>query len=114
MTADISFAELQANLPNNTLIYGDNDVKISIKAMIGSDVNGLDRKVAQALSTLLLAAAKAQAFYNARNTPELSSYHPPTYGIPTTDGSGGLTALRVQTLTVQVPLNSDEITGVTF
>ena len=113
--SDISFHELAQQLPSNAIVASGDTVLIDLKRLMGeSAVATPDRKVGEALSKLLVAAAKTQDVYNQTAAQPLNSYFHPSYGIPTQTEGGGLYAIRTHYLTVQLPLNLSEITGVTF
>ncbi len=113
--ADLSFTQLAAALPANSLTETADDVTISLKTVMGeASVQLADTKVAEGLSKLLSAASTAQVTYNTANDPDLNSYPAPSFGTPVSDGSGGFQATITHTLNVQAPLDTNEITGQTI
>ncbi|NER80900.1 MAG: hypothetical protein F6K42_15290 [Leptolyngbya sp. SIO1D8] len=110
--ADLSITDLAAQLPANSFTESADDVTLSMKTLMGeTSVQLADEKVAEFVSKLLAGAAGAQVAYNDANPTTLSSYPNPTFGTPIADGQGGFVATRNHTVSVRVPLNSDEITA---
>lgn len=115
MIADLSFAALDQALPDGAIVEDvpNNDVKISLKVLMNEANVALgDSKVSEAVSKLLDACAKAQVAFNTASPVDLNSYPFPTPGIPTQDSDGNWFATFTHTVSVTIPLNRDQTSGV--
>ncbi|NJO51975.1 MAG: hypothetical protein HC840_24060 [Leptolyngbyaceae cyanobacterium RM2_2_4] len=115
MAIDLTFANLEAALPPGSVVddVATNDIKISLKALMGeAAVDFADPKVSEAISKLLDGCAKAQTAFNAASATDLNSYPAPTPGIPTQDADGNWYASFTHSVTVNIPLNRNETSGV--
>lgn len=106
---DLTFSNVSAKLPSNSITASDGDVLISVKAVCGeSSVNLSDQKLGEFLAKFLEACSKAQTDYNAINTPKFRSYNPPAAGAPFVDSdSGDYYSTFTYTVSVDIPLNRD-------
>ena len=114
---DLSFTEVQAKLPSGTIVADttNNDVKISLKALMNeSSVAMADEKVGEAIAKFLDACASAQDDYNTStsNTEDLQSYPAPAAGAPIRNTLGVYESTFAYTVSVNVPLNRDQIQAV--
>lgn len=111
--ADLSVQQLIDKLPASTATETADDVTISLKTLMGeTSVQLADEKVAEFFTKLLGAASAAQVDYNAANETNLTGYPNPTFGTPTSDGSGNIFSRRTHTVSVNVPVDVDETVGV--
>lgn len=113
--ADLTFSNLDSELPSGTLTQTADDVTISLKALTGEAAIQLtSEKVSEAISKLLAACANAQTTYNAGSPPsQLSSYPQPTLGAPRLVGTDYVST-RTHTVSVVAPLQLDEISANTL
>jgi len=113
--ADLTFTQIAATAPANaiTLDADNNDVVISLKALMGETSVALaDPKVGEAISKLLDAASAAQVAYNADsgNAKDLRSYPAPSVGTPVRDTTSGVySSTFTYTTSVAIPLNKDTV-----
>ncbi|NJL39029.1 MAG: hypothetical protein HC833_21840 [Leptolyngbyaceae cyanobacterium RM1_406_9] len=115
MAIDLTFANLETAVPSGAIFRDEtnSDIKISLKALMGENaVNWGDAKVSEAISKLLDGCSKAQTAFNAASATDLNSYPAPTPGIPTQDADGNWYASFTHTVTVNIPLNRNETSGV--
>jgi hypothetical protein len=115
MALDLTFGLLASSLPDDSIIVdaANNDIKISLKALMDETaVTISDSKVSEFVSKLLDGCSKAQSNFNASSSTDLNSYPAPTPGIPTQDANGIWYASFTHTVTVNVPLNRNETSGV--
>jgi hypothetical protein len=115
MAVDLTFGDLEDNTPPGSIIIdaANNDIRISLKALMGEAAVAMaDAKVSEAISKLLDSCAKAQVAFNAASATDLNSYPSPTPGIPTQDANGNWYASFTHTVTVNIPLNRNETSGV--
>ena len=113
--ADLTLQQLADAAPEDAITVSGSDVVISLGTLTGESTLSLtDEKVGEALSKLLQAAADAQTEYNQTASAQLNSYPTPTLGTPIADDSGQFFSTKTHTVTIQAPLNLDEITGVTI
>jgi hypothetical protein len=117
--ADLTFAQLDAQLPASAMTVSGSDVIVSLKDLMGESAVALaDAKVSEFVSKLLDACAKAQTAYNAANganDADLNSFPSPIAGIPTQDAvTGDWLTTFTHTVSVNVPLSRNETTGVTL
>lgn len=110
---DLSFLNVQAKLPAGAIVAdgANNDVRISLKALMGeSAVDLTDEKVGELLSKLLDACAAAQVDYNAAPGPDIRSYPTPTASTPIRNATTGLYSSNfTYSVSVAIPLNRDEV-----
>lgn len=112
---DLSFNQVDDNLPAGAIIddAANTDVKISVKALLGEPAVSLaDGKISEFVSKFLDACSKAQSSYNTAQAVDLNSYPAPIPGIPVQDDQGNWYATFTHTVSVNVPLNRNETSGV--
>ncbi|HEY9696753.1 MAG TPA: hypothetical protein V6D10_05790 [Trichocoleus sp.] len=113
---DLSFANLQAALPDGALSAdsANNDILISLKALMNEPSLTLsDPKVSEAISKLLSACTKAQNTFNESASTDLNSFPQPIAGIPQQDNQGNWYVVFTHNISVLVPLNRDSTAAVT-
>lgn len=115
--ADLTFTQLQAQALAGAIVDDNtnNDVKISLKALMGETAVDLtDTKVGEAISKLLDACSAAQIAYNADagNAKDLRSYPAPSVGTPIKDATSGVySSTFTYSTSVAIPLNKDTVTA---
>ena len=115
--ADLTFTILADQLPANAIVEdgANNDVTISLKALMGETAVVLtDEKVSEAISKLLSGASAAQAAYNGTDPAPanpLNGFPNPTRANPVTLGDGSIVSVKTHTVRVAVPLQESEIRG---
>lgn len=117
--ADLTLAQLDAQLPAAAMTEASGDVTISLKALTGETAVALaDMKVSEVVSRLLDGCAKAQELYNSSNganDADLNSFPAPIAGVPVQDPTTGeWYSAFTHTVSVSVPLSRTETTGVTL
>ena len=109
MTIDLTFANLQAALPEGALTVQGNDILISIRSITGETATALnDAKVSEFIAKLLEGTSQAQETFNRASSSDLNSFPRPIPGIPQRDDSGNWYTALTYTTTVRVPLNLNE------
>jgi hypothetical protein len=110
--ADLTLTQLAAQMPADSLTIIGGAATLDLNALMDeSALAGTDEKTGEFIVKLLRAAAAAQAAYNAANpNAQLNGYPSGNFGIPTEEG-GEIFATVTHTVTAQVPLLLDEITG---
>lgn len=113
--SDLTFTQLVAQLPTNAIVADapNNDVKISLKALMGESTVALtDEKVGEFISKFLDACAAAQTAFNANvsNTYDFRSYPSASAGSPVKDATTGqYSATFTYTCSLSIPLNRDTV-----
>ena len=112
--SDLTFANLSAKLPANSVTASGGDITISVRAVMGeaSVVIG-DQKIGEFISKILEAAAAAQTDHNAINNPKYRSYNPPVASTPFRDQTTGqFRATFTYTTAVDIPLDRNQVVAV--
>lgn len=113
--SDLTFTKVAAKLPANSIVAdgANNDVKISLKALMGeTSVSLTDEKVGEFISKFLDACSAAQTDFNAdsANTFDLRSYPSPSAGSPIRDSTtGNFSATFTYTVSLSVPLDKNTV-----
>lgn len=103
---DLTWAELQAELPAGSITLVGNDIQISVSALSGGDTFAAltDSGVVELLYKLRLAAGRAQVTVNAALDPAvdtpLAAFPTFSFGIPSDDG--GVTVSQTTNAVLQL------------
>ncbi|WP_416671546.1 hypothetical protein [Egbenema bharatensis] len=113
--ADLSPANVLAKLPANSIIedLANNDVRISMKAVMGeASVDLDDEKIGEFITKFLDACAAAQVEYNQSPDPDLRSYPNPTASAPIRNATTGEYASTfTYTVSLAIPLDKSVVTA---
>lgn len=111
---DLTFSNVAAKLPANSITASGGDVMISVRTVMGEANAALsDQKLGEFLAKFLEACSKAQTDYNAINNPKFRSYNPPAAGAPFYDtDTQNYHSTFTYTVSVDIPLNQNEVFAV--
>ncbi|WNZ24845.1 hypothetical protein HJG54_19660 [Leptolyngbya sp. NK1-12] len=111
---DLTFNNVAAKLPANSLTASGGDILISVKAVMGeANVSLSDQKLGEFIAKFLEACSKAQTDHNAINNPKFRSYNPPAAGAPFYDtDTGSYHSTFTYTVSVDIPLDQNVVRAV--
>lgn len=111
---DLTFTQVAAQLPANSITLSGSDVVISTRLIMGETTVALaDQKIGEFISKLLDACSKAQDAHNASNNPKFRSYNAPSSGTPTRNPTTGeFSSTFTYTVSVNIPLNRNTVDAV--
>ena len=114
MATDLTFEQIAAALPANSVVVESGDVKISISALTGDPVAALtDEGVIEAIYKLLQGCTAAQATSNetAADGEALAAFGVGAFGCLQQLDNGDVVTQVNSTVSTILKLNADDVTG---